>query len=68
MNKEVRELVADLIRQGWDVKPTKSGHFRAYSPDGKTIVTLPGTPSDHRWRQNAIRDLRRGGYDPDKPR
>lgn len=65
MDKDVRELIADRERQGWRVEIGK-GHAKAFSPDGKTIVTLPLTPSDHRWKQNALRYLRRGGYQPRK--
>lgn len=66
VKQEVRELVRDLERQGWRVEARKGGHLVAYSPDGKTMVTLPSTPGDRRWRQNAISQLRRGGYDPSK--
>lgn len=65
MDREVRELVESLERQGWRVEQG-GRHLKAFSPDGKTIVSLPLTPSDHRWRANALRYLRRGGYDPSK--
>ncbi len=66
MDKEVRKLVAQLERQGWRVELRGSGHYLAFSPDGKTIVLFASTPSDHRWRKNTIARLRRGGFDPRK--
>lgn len=59
--KEVRELVREAERQGWRVDAT-GAHYRLYSPDGVTIVTLAKTPSDHRWRENTIAKLRKGGF------
>lgn len=66
MDKEVRELVQALREQGWRVEQLKGGHLMAYSPDGVTKFTLPSTPSDRRWRQNAISWARKGGFDPKK--
>lgn len=62
--KEIREIKKQLAAQGWRVEETKRGHALAYSPDGITIVTLPGTPGRGRWKQNLISELRKGGFDP----
>ncbi len=45
----------------WRVKD-RGDKVLLFSPDRQTIVTLHCTPSDHRWLQNAYRDLRRGGF------
>jgi hypothetical protein len=42
----------------------KSGRILLYSPDGKVIVTIHSTPGDRNWRRPAIRELRRGGFEP----
>jgi predicted RNA binding protein YcfA (HicA-like mRNA interferase family) len=59
--KEARELAAEAARQGWRVED-KGSHFKMFSPDGVTIVTLAKTPSDRRWRENTISKLRKGGF------
>lgn len=62
--KEIQKLLRNLRAQGWRVVETKAGRYKVYSPDGVTMVVVHKTPSDHRWLQNTIRDLRKGGYDP----
>jgi hypothetical protein len=59
--REARELVAEATRQGWRVKDS-GAHYRLYSPYGVTIVAVAKTPSDHRWRDNSLAKLRRGGF------
>ena len=63
MHKEIREIIRQLERQGWEIVYRK-GHPLAKSPDGSTIVSLPTTPGEGRWKQNLISDLRKGGFDP----
>lgn len=66
MHKEVREIAAKLREQGWRIEEARrGGHAKAFSPDGVTIVVLPGTPGGGRWKQNLISDLKKGGFDPD---
>jgi len=60
--KEIRKLVKSLQEQGWRVDQLKSGHYRAYSPSGKGIVHIAGTPSDHRDLANTLARLRKLGY------
>lgn len=63
MKKEVREIVQEAQRQGWRVEIAKSGHIKLFPPDRtQTMVTIAGTPSDHRWRENALAELRRRGF------
>jgi hypothetical protein len=66
MRKDVAELVRRAVRQGWRVEERGSGRILLFSPDGATIVTLHGTPSDVNWRHAAVRQLRRGGFDPER--
>lgn len=61
--KDVKALIESVAEQGWRIED-RGERVLLYSPDGVTIVTLHWTPSDHRWRKNALRDLRRGGYNP----
>jgi predicted RNA binding protein YcfA (HicA-like mRNA interferase family) len=62
MIKEAREIAKKLEAQGWRVDYHRKGHAIAYPPDrSKRPVTIPGTPSDHRWKKNLIAELRRAG-------
>jgi hypothetical protein len=65
MRKDVAELVRRAVTQGWRSELRKSGSILLFSPDGRTIVTMHSTPSDVNWQRAAIRQLRRGGFDPD---
>lgn len=60
--KEVREIVEEARRQGWRVEEGKRGHVKLFAPDGRTIVTLPSTPSDHRSLKNSIAEMRWAGF------
>lgn len=57
--REVDRLVASLRSMGYQVKPTRSGHYSVRA--GGAIVVLPGSPSDHRSLRNAMALLRRAG-------
>ena len=63
MDKDLKELVEAMVAQGWRVEIASTNHVKAFSPDGVTIANIAATPSDWRWRENALRDLRRGGFD-----
>jgi hypothetical protein len=57
------EDIIDLAQQkGWRVK-TGNGHKQVFSPDGKSIVTVAGTPSDYRALLNIKADFKRAGLD-----
>lgn len=59
-----REILKELDSQNIEYVPTKKG-WLIKSPDGKGLVTIHGTPSDHRALKNAVADLRRiCGYVP----
>ncbi len=61
MSKDLRMLLRELKRQGFQVKPTKRGHVRVLR-DGQTVGFLAGTPSDWRSHRNAVATLRRAGF------
>jgi muramidase (phage lysozyme) len=61
VRKEVQRLVDEALGQGWEADD-RGTRVMLFSPDGQSLVTLHWMPSDHRWRENAYRDLRRGGF------
>lgn len=62
MNKDMKELVKALEKQGYVVEQTKNGHLRVRNAGGVVIATMASTPSDRRSRLNAIAALRRSGF------
>lgn len=61
-SKEVRELVVAARKAGWRIK--EGNHFKLYSPDGRSMVVLPGTPAGgKRGLKNVCAELRRAGLD-----
>lgn len=64
MNKDVRKLVSSLERiPDVEVAQGGSGHLLV-TKGGEFVVTLSATPSDPRWRENALATLRRAGITP----
>lgn len=61
MDKELRKVVKALEEQGFEVVPTKSGHYLVLK-DGRRVTTMSGTPSDRRSFANALAPLRRAGF------
>jgi hypothetical protein len=63
--KDMKRLVRDLGRQGWEVTLSGSGHYRAKPPSKeKRIVFFPCTPSaGRRSMENTVASLRREGYE-----
>ncbi|HEY8342498.1 MAG TPA: hypothetical protein VIK75_05795 [Calditerricola sp.] len=63
MDKEVRDLVRALRRQGFRVEEGRK-HLKVYPPvPGAKPYPLPKTPSDRRWLKNAISHLRKYGFE-----
>ena len=60
MNKEVRDLAKQLKLRGFQIKQTGAGHVQVLR-NGSVVYGLPSSPSDHRWRMNAITDMKRLG-------
>lgn len=63
MNKETRQLVRDLTRQGFATRTTSKGHITV-KRRGITVAVLAGTPSDWRSARNSLAQLRRAGFVP----
>ncbi|MEU9083369.1 hypothetical protein [Streptomyces sp. NPDC048357] len=61
MHKDIKKLIKELVRQGFNVGTTAKNHPRV-TLNGRFIVTLASTPSDKRGWQNAIAELRRAGF------
>lgn len=61
--KEFNEIVEELQRQNWRVVESRSGpmHFKAYAPDGKTVVHFAGSGE---WCaiKNSISLLKKKGF------
>ena len=58
-NKDIDQLVRQLIRQRW-VFQNGGKHGRLTSPDGLLTLTVSRSPSDSRCLYNLRRDLRKG--------
>jgi hypothetical protein len=61
---DIDEMVDLAQQKGWRVKVGDS-HKQLFSPDGKKIVTVAGTPSDHRALMNIRAEFKRAGLDMD---
>lgn len=62
-SKDTKQLAKRLRAAGWTVEDRKGGHLVAKSPDGRHMVVMSKTPSDHRALANTLAQLRRAGYD-----
>lgn len=55
----VKDFIRQLEAEGWRIERGKKNHYRAYSPTGTGIITIPSTPGDHRALRNLEADKRR---------
>ncbi len=46
MPMKVRELLKRLDEEGYEMVRTRGSHRQLRSPDGRTLVTVAGKPSD----------------------
>ncbi len=67
MNKEMKQLVKRLKKQGIEVDQSGK-HLKAHRKGRpKPYVVMPRTPSDHRSIKNTVADLRRVlGFNPNR--
>lgn len=71
---EVRDLVAHVRSLGWIVRLGADNHYYVERPDGKPAMvdgrpfSMGATPSDVRWRANAVAAMKRGGIIQEDPR
>jgi hypothetical protein len=66
--KDVKEL-REAVRQAGYRTVYQGGHWHVKNDAGKTLDTIPSTPSDRRWWENTVSRLRRKGIlavDPKK--
>jgi hypothetical protein len=57
--REMRKLVYHAVCKGVDIRLPDGGRHYAVYKDGRRVGSLPYSPSDVRWRQNAIAEIRR---------
>lgn len=60
MNKELKEIVKRIEQKGFLVVPAGK-HQKVKNREGKTIYTLPTSPSGAMWKVRLIRDLEKRG-------
>lgn len=60
-NKAYDEVIDEAERQGWRAKETSDG-YQLLAPDGRNIVTIHLSESDHRAIRNTINRMRRFGF------
>lgn len=66
-NKEVKQLLNALKKQGFTYEQTSGNHIAVFK-DGVRIYTMPSTPSDFRSLRNSRAELAQYGFvDPKKP-
>lgn len=64
MHKDVKEVLRGIEHvKGVELRATSKGHIAVYFNE-KLVSTISRTPSDSRWRQNVLSDLRRVGIFP----
>jgi hypothetical protein len=62
--KDAKQLIRTIEHQpGVEVRQNGAGHYSVYKDD-KFVTSISVSPSDHRWRDHAIADLRRAGITP----
>lgn len=61
-DKEQRRLIEAAVDHGWTVV-SKTKNIQLRSPDGKSMVTVHASESDHRANRNTRSRLRRCGVD-----
>lgn len=59
ISKDWYEFFKEAEKLGWRVQKTNKNHFQLFAPDGKTIMSAPGTPSDWRSYHNAKAEFKR---------
>ena len=61
MKQDLRRLALSAERQGFRVEEGRR-HYKFYAPNGKDIVVIGGSISDHRAHKNNLARLRRAGF------
>jgi hypothetical protein len=62
MNREIADIVAWALANGWRVEDDKSGYTRFYDSEGNYITSYPATPSNpYRRMMDLKTNLKRAG-------
>lgn len=61
MDKDLRKILKEAEKQGFEVRTTTSGHPMVYR-NGQFVTQSSKTPSDRRGIRNLIAALRRHGF------
>lgn len=59
--KELKKVVKEARRQGWEIRERKTNHLVWLSPDGEGMVHSASSPSDPRSIPNTLAQLKRAG-------
>jgi hypothetical protein len=57
-NADIRDLCQALIAEGWRFE-RGAKHSKLYTPDGREMITVPGTPGDRRSVINFMLQIKR---------
>jgi len=61
-NKEIRQLLKRLEKQGWRIVRNGGKHFKAYSPNpAHEMLTISNSPSDKNAIKQILRQLKKMG-------
>lgn len=61
MHKELKDIVRELHKQGFETWVRKNGHVAVYK-DREYVATFGGTPSDFRGWKNSLGKCKRAGF------
>jgi hypothetical protein len=60
MNKDLKEIVKQVEQNGYSVVPAGK-HLKVKNSAGKTVYTMPSSPSGQVWRVRLTTQLRKRG-------
>jgi len=63
MKKELKRLIHEMEKTGWRFEKGPKCHTMCFAPDGKGMISLPHTPSDHNFLWSVRRELKKTGYE-----
>ena len=61
MDKDLKKVLKEAVRQGFEVRGTTDGHPMVYK-DGRFVTQFAKTPGDKRGLGNGIAAMRRHGF------
>jgi hypothetical protein len=63
VGKDIKFVITELERQGWEVERTSQGHWRARPSDKTKQLVHFSTSDDRHSLKNVLADLRRSGFE-----